>query len=156
MDTGVFRIDHGSDVYVVRSYYNEDGSDLLALGDEHSVEVYQIVSRAPFSVSRFIVTQTNIQSSSSTKRLASFHIGTRVTAIAWSPRTSSPSSSDAWHIEFVLLPPSECKWKLNLRFIKDRSSWDRLWLTSADEIFIIGGAHISFWRRSQRTPRPSQ
>jgi len=82
MDTGVFRIDHGSDVYVVRSYYNEDGSDLLALGDEHSVEVYQI-------------------SSSSTKRLASFHIGTRVTAIAWSPRTSSPSSSDAWHIEIA-------------------------------------------------------
>lgn len=45
MDAGVFRLNHGSDVYVVRSCCNEDGADLLALGGEHSVEVFQIVSR---------------------------------------------------------------------------------------------------------------
>ncbi|KIJ69548.1 hypothetical protein HYDPIDRAFT_172915 [Hydnomerulius pinastri MD-312] len=82
METGVFRLDHGSDVFVVRSCYNEDGADLLALGGEHSVEVYQI-------------------SPSSSKRLASFHIGTRVTALAWSPRSLSPSSSDDWVIEIA-------------------------------------------------------
>ncbi|KAF9228051.1 hypothetical protein BS17DRAFT_726849 [Gyrodon lividus] len=82
MDTGILKIDHGSDVYVIRSCHNEDGSDLLALGGEHSVEIYHI-------------------SLSSTKRLASFHIGTRVTALAWSPRTLSPSSSDGWLIEIA-------------------------------------------------------
>ena len=49
MDAGVIRIDHGSDVYVVRSCYHEDGHDLLAFGGEHSVEVYQIVSKIPCS-----------------------------------------------------------------------------------------------------------
>lgn len=38
-----FRLNHGSNVYVIRACYNEDGADLLALGGEHSVEVYQIV-----------------------------------------------------------------------------------------------------------------
>lgn len=47
MDTSVVRIDHGSDVYVVRSCYHDDGHDLLAFGGEHSVEVYQIVSQIP-------------------------------------------------------------------------------------------------------------
>lgn len=47
MDEGVIRIDHGSDVYVVRSCYHEDGHDLLAFGGEHSVEVYQMVSEIP-------------------------------------------------------------------------------------------------------------
>jgi len=82
MDAGVIRIDHGSDIYVVRSCYHEDGHDLLAFGGEHSVEVYQI-------------------GATSAKRLASFHIGTRVTALAWSPRTLSPSSSDNWLIEIA-------------------------------------------------------
>jgi len=34
-------------------------------------------------------------------RIASFHIGSRITALAWSSRTVSPSSSDKWIIELT-------------------------------------------------------
>lgn len=69
MDEGIIRIDHGSNVYVVRSCYHEDGHDLVAFGGEHSVEVYQIVSEIPcFSTpyhSTLIIPESNICPASS-------------------------------------------------------------------------------------------
>lgn len=79
----VLRLNHGADVYVVRSCHNEDGTDLLALGGEHSVEVYQI------------------STGTTSRRLATFHVGNRVTALAWSPRSVSPSRSDEWVVEIA-------------------------------------------------------
>lgn len=43
MDSGVVRINNGSDVFVVRACYNDDGADLLAVAGEHSVEVFRVV-----------------------------------------------------------------------------------------------------------------
>lgn len=43
MDNGVVRINHGSDVFVVRACSNDDGADLLAIAGEHSVEVFRVV-----------------------------------------------------------------------------------------------------------------
>ncbi|KAH7908012.1 WD40-repeat-containing domain protein [Hygrophoropsis aurantiaca] len=79
---GVLRISHGSDVHRVCACCSDDGTDLLAVGGEHSVDVFQITP-------------------SSSKKIASFHVGTRITALAWSPRTISPSASDAWTIELA-------------------------------------------------------
>ncbi|KAG2061396.1 hypothetical protein BDR06DRAFT_1016493 [Suillus hirtellus] len=82
MDSGVVRINHGSDVFVVRACSNDDGADLLAIAGEHSVEVFRV--SPPIS-----------------ERVASFHVGRRITALAWSPRSVSPSSSDDWVIEIA-------------------------------------------------------
>lgn len=54
----------------------------MALGGEFSVEVLQVTP-------------------SSSRIIASFHVGTRVTALAWSSRTVSSSSSDQWFIELA-------------------------------------------------------
>ncbi|TFY53946.1 hypothetical protein EVJ58_g9153 [Rhodofomes roseus] len=74
------RYAYGTEVYVVRACYHEDGTDLLAVGGAHSVEV-------------LVVTQ------GSCKSIANFHIGTRITALAWSSKVTSPSVSDVWSIE---------------------------------------------------------
>ncbi|KZP24876.1 hypothetical protein FIBSPDRAFT_1041985 [Athelia psychrophila] len=74
---------HGSLVYVVRACYNDDAIDLIALGGEHTVEILQVTS-------------------SSSTVVASFHVGTRITALAWSSRTVSSSSSDQWFIELAV------------------------------------------------------
>ncbi|KAI0811099.1 hypothetical protein BC629DRAFT_1589844 [Irpex lacteus] len=75
------RHNHGSDVQVVRANH-DDASDLVALGGIHSVQV-------------LLTTPT------STKVIANFHLGCRVTAIAWSTRCTSPSSTDEWSIELT-------------------------------------------------------
>lgn len=108
MDAGVFRLNHGSDVYVVRSCCNEDGADLLALGGEHSVEVYQI-------------------NTTSLKRLATFHIGNRITALAWSPRSTSPSRSDDWIFEIAAASAD-----FGLHLLTKKS-------TDAESMFPFGG-----------------
>ncbi|KAH7921485.1 hypothetical protein BV22DRAFT_1122121 [Leucogyrophana mollusca] len=105
---GVLKINHGSDVYVVRACYNDDGADLLALGGEHSVDVFQITS-------------------SSSKRIASFHVGTRITALAWSPRSVSSSASDEWVIE---LAAAGVDFSLHLMTLSS---------TSIESIFPFGG-----------------
>ncbi|KAF9459559.1 hypothetical protein BDZ94DRAFT_1006167 [Collybia nuda] len=69
-------------VYVLRACYNDDATDLLAIGGEHSVDV-------------LLVTDTLCQT------LASFHVGSRITALAWSSVTISPTSSDDWIIELT-------------------------------------------------------
>lgn len=76
------RHNHGSDVYVVRACHHEDGNDLVALGGTHSVQV-------------LLVTPT------SCKPIANFHIGCRITAIAWSSKATSPSRTDEWVIELT-------------------------------------------------------
>ncbi|TFY74404.1 hypothetical protein EWM64_g9610 [Hericium alpestre] len=76
------RHDHGSLVHVVRACHNDDGYDLIAIGGEHTVEVLLI--------SEYTATP-----------LATFQIGCRITALAWSSRTLSPSQSDQWLIELA-------------------------------------------------------
>jgi len=67
----------------LQSAKQDDAGDLVALGTDHSVEIILIGERA-------------------VKSVASFHIGSRITALAFSPRTVSPSCSDDWLIEFVV------------------------------------------------------
>ncbi|KAJ6546410.1 hypothetical protein DFH09DRAFT_927287 [Mycena vulgaris] len=77
-----FKFDYGSEIYVLQAAKNDDAADLVALGTDHSVEILTITDRA-------------------VKSVASFHIGSRITAIAFSPRTVSPSCSDDWLIELT-------------------------------------------------------
>ncbi|GLB42200.1 putative WD40 repeats [Lyophyllum shimeji] len=74
---------HPTRVDAVRCCYNDDATDLIAIASEHSVDV-------------LVVTDSACQI------LTSFHIGCRTTALAWSPLTVSPSSSDNWHIELAV------------------------------------------------------
>ncbi|KAI0303453.1 hypothetical protein B0F90DRAFT_1711156 [Multifurca ochricompacta] len=76
------RHDHGTLIHVVRACDNADAPDLIAIGGESSVSV-------------LLITDT------SANLIASFHIGSRITALAWSPRAVSPSSSDQWLIELT-------------------------------------------------------
>ncbi|KAI0822683.1 WD40-repeat-containing domain protein [Trametes gibbosa] len=76
------RHSHGTEVHVVRACYEDDAADLIAVGGAHSVEI-------------LLLTET------SCKTIANFHIGSRVTALAWSSRVSSPSSTDSWSIELA-------------------------------------------------------
>ncbi|KAI0253898.1 hypothetical protein BJV78DRAFT_1298538 [Lactifluus subvellereus] len=76
------RHDHGSLIHVVRACDNADAPDFVAIGGENTVSV-------------LLITDT------SADPVASFHIGSRITALAWSPRAVSPSSSDQWHIELT-------------------------------------------------------
>jgi len=71
-----------AEIYVLQSAKNDDAVDLVALGLEHSVEILLIGEHAA-------------------KSIASFHIGSRITALAFSPRTVSPSYSDDWLIELT-------------------------------------------------------
>ncbi|THH20935.1 hypothetical protein EW146_g496 [Bondarzewia mesenterica] len=69
-------------IHVLRACYNDDARDIIALGGEHSVHV-------------LLVTE------SSASTIASFHVGSRITALAWSSRTISPSTSDTWFLELA-------------------------------------------------------
>ena len=73
---------------------------MVALGGENAVEVLQVVRRWP-SIYFLEIDCCIIQTPSSSRIVASFHVGARITALAWSPRTVSSSSSDQWFIEFV-------------------------------------------------------
>ncbi|KAH9946415.1 WD40-repeat-containing domain protein [Epithele typhae] len=77
------RHSHGSTVHVLRACYHDDAHDLVALGGDHSVEVIQL-------------------GESSCRTIATFYVGLRTTAIAWSSRVSSPSSSDRWSIQLAV------------------------------------------------------
>ncbi|EIW85296.1 hypothetical protein CONPUDRAFT_135091 [Coniophora puteana RWD-64-598 SS2] len=83
MDSRILRYNNGSIVHVVRPCHNGDGADLIAVGGEHSVDILQATP------------------STSVKRVASFHVGSRITALAWSPKSVSPSAGDEWSIEIV-------------------------------------------------------
>ncbi|ETW85578.1 hypothetical protein HETIRDRAFT_309790 [Heterobasidion irregulare TC 32-1] len=69
-------------IHVLRACYNDDAPDFVALGGDHSVHVYLIYE-------------------SSATLVASFHVGSRITALAWSSRSVSPSHSDQWIIELA-------------------------------------------------------
>ncbi|CAL1703833.1 unnamed protein product [Somion occarium] len=73
---------HGSDVHVVCACHHDDGTDLVAIGGTHSVQVLQAMP-------------------TSCKVIANFHVGCRITALAWSSKTTSPSFTDDWTIEIV-------------------------------------------------------
>ncbi|KAF4603991.1 hypothetical protein EYR38_004413 [Pleurotus pulmonarius] len=71
------RFSHGTNIYVVRPCCNEDASDLVAIGGEHSVQVLRL------------------------ETIASFHIGSRITALAWASNAISPGAGDDWSIQLV-------------------------------------------------------
>ncbi|EAU88287.2 hypothetical protein CC1G_11765 [Coprinopsis cinerea okayama7 len=72
-----------TDIYAFRACHNDDAQDLVAIGGLHSVEVLQL-------------NKTEV------KPIASFHLGSRVTSIAWSSSTVSPSKSDSWSLELAV------------------------------------------------------
>ncbi|KAJ7582454.1 WD40-repeat-containing domain protein [Mycena floridula] len=71
-----------SDIYQLLACKYDDAEDLLAIGTEHSVQVLRVTPN-------------------SCEPLATFHIGSRLTALAWSPKTLSPSASDDWVVEIA-------------------------------------------------------
>ncbi|KAJ3788791.1 WD40-repeat-containing domain protein [Lentinula aff. detonsa] len=78
-----FSYNSDSNIYVLVACHNDDAPDLVAIGGDHSVEVLLV-------------------GPSSCESLALFHIGTRLTAMAWSPRSVSPSASEEWVIELAV------------------------------------------------------
>jgi len=74
---------HGSPVRAIRACYYDDALDLLAVAGEESVSVLQC-------------NQVSVEV------IATFVIGLRVTALAWSSKTVSPSVSDDWCLELVV------------------------------------------------------
>ncbi|OCH95227.1 hypothetical protein OBBRIDRAFT_720874 [Obba rivulosa] len=99
---------HTTDVFAVRACYNDDAADLIAIGGAHSVEV-------------LLTTPT------SSKVIANFHVGTRITALAWSPSSTSPSTTDDWSIELACASVD-----YNL-YLLSKSS------ISAENVFPFGG-----------------
>ncbi|TFK26364.1 hypothetical protein FA15DRAFT_667446 [Coprinopsis marcescibilis] len=77
------RYTHPTQIYALRPCHNDDARDLVAIGGQHSVQV-------------LLLTPTEV------KAIATFHIGTRITAIAWSSSTVSPSSSDSWSLQLAV------------------------------------------------------
>jgi hypothetical protein len=71
---------HPTNIHILKASAVDDANDLLAVGGDHSVDVLLV-------------------SDAACRPVASFHIGSRVTAIAWSNTSVSPSSSDNWSIE---------------------------------------------------------
>ncbi|KAK7693054.1 hypothetical protein QCA50_002619 [Cerrena zonata] len=99
---------HGSDVHVVRACHTGDGAGLVAIGGMHSVQVLQTTP-------------------TSCKVIANFHIGCQITALAWSPKSTSPSFTDEWDIELVAAGSER-----SLYLLTKTSSTE-------EDIFIYGG-----------------
>ncbi|THV08055.1 hypothetical protein K435DRAFT_959507 [Dendrothele bispora CBS 962.96] len=99
---------HPTNVAVLSCSHTDDAPDLVAVGGEHSVQVLLIKKDA-------------------CELVALFHIGTRVTALAWSPRTISPSSSDDWLYELVAAGSD-----FSLHFLTKTSS-------ESENVFHFGG-----------------
>ncbi|KDQ12324.1 hypothetical protein BOTBODRAFT_34611 [Botryobasidium botryosum FD-172 SS1] len=79
---------HPTEISAIRACTNEKALDLVAVGGETWVEVLQRDATQPYP---------------SFKVLATFLIGSKVTSIAWSPRTASPASAPgAWFLELVV------------------------------------------------------
>lgn len=89
---------HPTDIYSLRPCRNTDAPDIVAIGGEHSVEVIQVVSIF-LHWHKFQLGSLQLESDTACHLIASFHVGSRITAIAWSSRTVSPSSSEKWLIE---------------------------------------------------------
>ncbi|KAJ7273440.1 hypothetical protein B0H12DRAFT_1176602 [Mycena haematopus] len=82
MNLNQFKFDLASEIYVLETAKGDDAADLVALGTDHSVQI-------------LLVTDHTV------KPVASFHIGSRITALAFSQRTVSPVCSDDWLIELT-------------------------------------------------------
>ena len=99
------RHDHGALIHVARACDNADAPDLVAIGGENSVSVLLIVCATIFVISLVSVLiepfrRVRVKTDTAADLVASFHLGSRITALAWSPRAVSPSSSDQWFIEY--------------------------------------------------------
>ncbi|OBZ75753.1 Nucleoporin Nup37 [Grifola frondosa] len=103
-----FRHSHGSEIYALRACYGDDAEDLVAIGGAHSVEVLLITSH-------------------SCKTIACFHLGTRVTSLTWSSRSSSPSFADDWSIELAAAGADHRLYLLSKSFDDE------------EDVFVFGG-----------------
>ncbi|KAG6811176.1 hypothetical protein H0H92_008660 [Tricholoma furcatifolium] len=74
---------HPTRVDAVRACHHDDATDLLAVAGEHTVDILLV-------------------SHSACQTIASFYVGHRITALAWSSVTVSPTVSDDWHIELAV------------------------------------------------------
>lgn len=95
------RHNHGTDVFVVRACHHDDGADLLALGGTHSVQVLLTVSSTSLA-SRVRILTLFRQTPTSAQVIANFHVGSRITTLAWSSISTSPSRTDEWTVEYAL------------------------------------------------------
>lgn len=93
------RYNHGSLVHCLRASHTQDAPDLLAIGGEHSVAILQVVSRFCYQKKPCEVRPVLDQLDTTATQIATFNVGCRITAIAWSSRTVSPSLSDDWSLE---------------------------------------------------------
>ncbi|KAK2467122.1 hypothetical protein APHAL10511_001380 [Amanita phalloides] len=73
---------HDTCIYALRACPFSYGRDLIALGGERGVDIL-------------------MADDSDCRVIASFHTGCRVTALAWSPKSVSPSSNNEWILELV-------------------------------------------------------
>lgn len=95
---------HSSIIFAVRACdVSEDAADLVAIGGDTSVDVLQVVSLFTLRLKKsmiFLIQLTVLcQGPSATRIIASFYIGSRITALAWSSRSISPTSSEDWSVE---------------------------------------------------------
>lgn len=74
---------HSTDIHILRACSYHDGCDLIAIGGDHGVDILMV-------------------GDSQIRVIASFHIGSRVTALAWSPKSVSPGSSTDWILELAV------------------------------------------------------
>lgn len=91
---------HPTPLHILRANTSDDATDLVAIGGDHSVDVLLVVCL--FLLSFYLLTHHLYQADTGCRSIASFHIGSRITAIAWSSISVSPSSTDNWSIEYVL------------------------------------------------------
>ena len=92
---------NGSTIYCVRACYGEDASDLIAIAGDNVVEVLSCV-RIPIYIYANVISLLTIfkdLETNAVEALATFNLGLRSTALAFSLRTVSPKFSDTWVIE---------------------------------------------------------
>lgn len=88
------------------------------------------------------------QGTSDIRCIASFHIGTRITAIAWSSATVSPRNSDNWSIQYAV-----CLFAwVGAQSFQTRSGNRGLRPSPPFQVFRRPRIHLCLWRWDERTP----
>ncbi|KAF8623975.1 hypothetical protein AX15_006129 [Amanita polypyramis BW_CC] len=77
-----FQHTHNTDIFCLKTCPFDDGRDLIAIGGDYGVDILTV-------------------GSSECRVVASFHIGARVTALAWSSKSVSPNIGSEWVLELA-------------------------------------------------------
>jgi hypothetical protein len=91
------RHDHHTRIFVVCAPDGEGAPNVVAVGGEHSVEVLQVVRLYSVLEPDFVLTA--LQDGHLARPIASFHIGSHITALGWSSRAVSPTVGEDWFLE---------------------------------------------------------